>query len=358
MTQSRIRSALGVAVALSSAALVTSTVRAQSTAFTYQGSLEDGGAPAGGLHDFRVNLFNAASGGVAVGPPQCADDVDVIGGVFTLQLDFGQAYATTAERYLDIQVRRDTGLTCGDLTGYTTMAPRQQLTAAPFAGHALSAFALDAADGSPAGAVLVDDNGNVGIGTTTPTARLDVRGGAMLVESLGDQADLFWLASERSWVFRQEGTGASTALKLQSVGGGGNKNFLVQTDGFMGVGTTSPGAKLDVRGDVKLGATGEFFAVKSPSSDRTLRGSVLFNGTIDATRSSPGFTVTLNSTGVYTITFTTPFTSPPTVLVSGTAQCCRPRVTTTATGTAFVHVLDYTDDALTNAPFHFIAMGQ
>jgi hypothetical protein len=75
------------------------------------------------------------------------------------------------------------------------------------------------------------------------------------------------------------------------------------------------------------------------------------------TRSSTGFTVTHNSTGVYTISFTTPFTSPPTVIVSGTAQCCRPRVTTTATGSSFVHVLAYGTDVLTDAPFHFIAMG-
>jgi hypothetical protein len=64
-------------------------------------------------------------------------------------------------------------------------------------------------------------------------------------------------------------------------------DFGVQTDGLMGVGTTSPTAKLDVRGDVKLGASGEYDAVKSPASDRSIRGTVLFNGTIDATRSSP-----------------------------------------------------------------------
>lgn len=79
---------------------IVSTAAAQSTAFTYQGSLDDAGAPANGLHDFRVLLFNAASGGVVVGLPQCADNVDVIDGVFTLQLDFGQAYATTVERHL------------------------------------------------------------------------------------------------------------------------------------------------------------------------------------------------------------------------------------------------------------------
>jgi hypothetical protein len=39
------------------------------------------------------------------------------------------------------------------------------------------------------------------------------------------------LASEREWMFLQRGTGASTALELKSVGGGGNKNFHITTTG-------------------------------------------------------------------------------------------------------------------------------
>jgi hypothetical protein len=354
--QTRTRNSLAIA-ALSLAALTSSPARAESNAFTYQGSLDDAGVPASGLHDFRFLLFKAAApGGVVIAPPVCVDDVDVVDGVFTVELDFGPQYAT-GERHLQVSVRQDTGLSCADVSGFVVMDPRNHLTFTPKASHANSAFALDALDGSPANAVFVDNNGNVGIGTTTPTARLDVRGGAMLVENLGDQADLLWLASERSWVFRQEGAGAGAALKLQSIGGGGNKHFIVQTDGLMGVGTTSPTAKLDVRGDVKLGAGGEYYAVKSPANDRTLRGTILFNGNIDATRSSPGFTITKGSTGIYTINFTVPFTSPPTVIATGTAQCCRARVNGTLTTAAFIHVLDYDTDALTDTPFTFIAIG-
>jgi hypothetical protein len=108
---------------------------------------------------------------------------------------------------------------------------------------------------------------------------------------------------------------------------------------------------------VKLGASGEYYAVRSPAADRSIRGTILFNGTIDATRSSPGFTITHSSTGVYSINFTVPFASPPTVVATGTAQCCRARVTATATNTAFIHVLDYDTDALTDTPFTFIAVG-
>ena len=51
---------------------------AQSTAFTYQGSLDDGGAPASGLHDFRFRLFSVASGGTPIGSTLCVDNVSVV----------------------------------------------------------------------------------------------------------------------------------------------------------------------------------------------------------------------------------------------------------------------------------------
>ena len=313
MKHALIQRSLAFAAALLFVVLADSPACAQSTVFTYQGLLDDAGAPTSGLHDFRFRLFDAASGGVQIGSTLCVDNVNVTAGVFTVSLDFGQQYATTAQRHLEIEVRRDTGLSCANAAGFVVMAPRQELTATPMSSHANSAFALDAPDGSPTSAVFVDDSGNVGIGTTTPTARLDVRGGAMLVENVGDQADLLWLASERSWVFRQQGTGATTALKLESLGGGGNKNFIVQTDGFMGVGTTSPAAKLDVRGDIRFGSSGQFRAAAGVENLRLLRGTIDGNGSIIA---GTGFSSQRISEGFYAITFSTPFASVPTVTAS------------------------------------------
>lgn len=343
---------------LSAAVLLalSSGAHAQSTAFTYQGQLKNGSAPATGVFDLRFKLFDAAAGGTQVGTTQCVDNVAVTLGLFTATIDFGQQFAVPGGRFMEIEVRADTGLACATTTGYTVLTPRQALTATPLANHAKSAFALDAADGSPANALIVDNSGkvgigtaapthsvhianaaptialqdtdsttqqvgyvsyrdsgnverawvgyggvgdpdfqivntrpggdivlsalggNVGIGTASPTARLDVRGGPMLVENVGDQADLFWLASERSWVFRQEGVGATAGLKLQSIGGGGNKNFVIQTDGFVGIGTTAPAAKLHVVGTTRttvLEITGADLAEKFPATERLEPGMVV-----------------------------------------------------------------------------------
>lgn len=357
MRSACIRTGLALTAALSLVAFAHVPVRAQSTAFTYQGRLDDADTPAGGLHDFRFRLFDAASGGVQIGSTLCVDDVDVVAGIFTAQIDFGQQFATAAERHLEIEVRRDTGLPCADETGFILMSPRQQLTAAPVAIHANSAFSLDAADGSPASAVYVDDSGNVGLGTTAPTARLDVRGGAMLVENVGDQADLLWLASERSWVFRQHGIGSSAALKLESVGGGGNKNFVLQTDGYVGIGTTAPAGKLDVRGDIRLGTSGQYRAAGGPEGLSILRGSVRANGTVIT---GTGFTASRVLQGVYRITYSSAFAVAPTVVVSPRIPTSGgPRlVNTVNVSTSGFNVYAYlTNNTITDTEFDFVVLG-
>ncbi|MBS0197908.1 MAG: hypothetical protein JSR77_14225 [Planctomycetes bacterium] len=109
------------------------------TAFTYQGELNDGGVPASGLHDFRFRLYSPV--GVQLGSTLCADNVAVDGGRFTVQLDFGAQFSATTP-LLEIETRADTGRGCGDLGGFVILSPRQPVTAAPKATHALTADAL------------------------------------------------------------------------------------------------------------------------------------------------------------------------------------------------------------------------
>jgi hypothetical protein len=103
------------------------------TEFTYQGRLTNGGAPANGSYDFTFALYDDPTGGAQVGSTLTRDDVSVSEGLFTVTLDFGAVFDGTA-LYLEIAVRPG-----GDTGAYTTLAPRQPLTAAPYAGYALAA---------------------------------------------------------------------------------------------------------------------------------------------------------------------------------------------------------------------------
>ncbi|HZW11418.1 MAG TPA: hypothetical protein VFF69_16055, partial [Phycisphaerales bacterium] len=94
-------------------ALASAPSLAQSTAWTYQGRLNSGGSAASGRHDFRFTLFDVASGGSPIGTTQCADNVVVSDGPFTATVDFGQQFTTPADRFVEIEVRKDTGLDCG-----------------------------------------------------------------------------------------------------------------------------------------------------------------------------------------------------------------------------------------------------
>ncbi len=134
--------------------LVAASATAQplTTAFTYQGELRASGAPASGLHDLRFRLYDAASGGAQVGPTLCSDNLGLTNGRFTVDLDFGSQFSGQ-QRFLEIDVRADTGLTCGNGVGFITLAPRQPLTGAP---NAL--FALTAASASTASSAATATN--------------------------------------------------------------------------------------------------------------------------------------------------------------------------------------------------------
>ncbi len=103
------------------------------TAFTYQGRLTENGAPANGSYEFRFELRDAAAAGAAVGNAVTNSAVAVSNGVFTVAIDFGASPFTGAARWLEIGVRSN-----GVATAFTTLSPRQAITAAPYAVYALT----------------------------------------------------------------------------------------------------------------------------------------------------------------------------------------------------------------------------
>jgi hypothetical protein len=134
---------------------------AQSTAFTYQGRLNDGAAPANGLYDLTFALQAAESGSAQVGVTRTNLATAVSNGLFTVSLDFGGAFPGAA-RWLEIGVRTNSG------GNFVTLAPRQQLTATPYAITAGSATAY----AGPVGAGQISgflSPSNIGAGSITST---------------------------------------------------------------------------------------------------------------------------------------------------------------------------------------------
>jgi len=96
--------------------------------FTYQGQLVESGAPATGPVNLAFRLYDAANGGVQIGPEQAfanfSDFAD--GGEFTVELDFGAGAFPGAARWLEIRADGQ------------ALSPRLPVRATPYAMHAES----------------------------------------------------------------------------------------------------------------------------------------------------------------------------------------------------------------------------
>ncbi len=116
------------------------------TAFTYQGEVTNAGAPINGNVDLRFRLYSLAAGGVQIGNTLQATTV-AADGRFTVNLDFGAVpFSLGEERWLEIDVRSPAG---GGV--YTTLTQRQALKAAPYAMYALSGLQGPAGPQGPQG---------------------------------------------------------------------------------------------------------------------------------------------------------------------------------------------------------------
>lgn len=261
--------------------------------FTYQGRIKKDGNLVNGPCNMAFSLWDAATVGTQQGTTQSISNINVSEGLFTVQLNDSGQFGTNAfngqKRYLGISIQ------CPPSAPPTTLTPRQELTAAPYATHAQHASALYAVDGSPevhgalevngadfvlrgrGGGVgnnggraraLVDGgsadglivnyandfgkvaiNGNVGIGNTNPGRPLEVGN----INSASDGVIRYSHRDGpyyRSW---DVGTGDPGVF-------GENDNFgirdvtnnstrlVISHHGNVGIGTNNPAAKLDVAG--------------------------------------------------------------------------------------------------------------
>ncbi len=114
---------------------------------------------------------------------------------------------------------------------------------------------------------------NVGIGTTTPSAKLDVGGDFALSASASEAAHhtgLQRLSNGTSILWYGGGTG-NLQIKSGSTGPAGDR-MTITASGSVGIGTTSPQATLDVSGPVRMGAS-------VATCNSTIEGSQRYNST-------------------------------------------------------------------------------
>lgn len=213
-------------------AVLAGTAAAQTdTTFTYQGELKESGEPADGLFDMDFALWDAPGGGSQVGSTIEVVDQPISDGLFTVELDFGADVFDGSQLWLEIIVEG------------SILVPRQPVTRTPYSIQTRGIF--------------VDDDGNVGIGTLTPAAPLEVHnantGQIIRLESdktygyvhfregpttraylgYGDAGDLLVNALPDSFAI----DGLSSALHF-AVDSDATRGITVDTNGNVGIGTT------------------------------------------------------------------------------------------------------------------------
>lgn len=347
----------------------------QSVAFSYQGRLVTDGSTVNGRYDFRFTIHDSAEGDSPVSDPEMILAVGVTNGLFSALLNVPPGVFNGGPRWLAIAVR-----STGSNT-FTPLNPCQPITPAPYALTALNVPGLDGhslrgASGGPTNAVFADSAGNVGIGTSTPITRLQVVSAAndqlppRLESSSTDRFNAGWDfyhgTTGKGYVGVPDPNAPFAPDELLLFGGPGTRTTLwaggvrcltADTIGNVGIGTANAHGKLDVRGDVILGPNGEFDAVGSPERLCLIRGKVSSFGNILA---GTGFQVAHETKERYTITFSTPFTSPPVVTCTADLSAgikLLYMVGNVSARSADVFLWHSVTEEPRDANFHFIAIG-
>ncbi len=174
------RAIVAAAAAMLSVCASTASAQQIGSAFTYQGQLKTSGQPASGPFDMQFRLFSAATGGNQIGSTVSVANIAVTGGLFNTSLDFGFDAIDGQRRWLEISVKADAQVS------YTTLTPRQELSATPYA---LSAERLNLP-------FIQADASGIGIGTSGLFHIFqEASGHAIAGQSSGSGAGIFGMST-------------------------------------------------------------------------------------------------------------------------------------------------------------------
>ena len=124
----------------------------------------------------------------------------------------------------------------------------------------------------------IDPSGNVGIGTTSPLAKFQVGTSSALTNYQGGLVGMMLPTGSGTWIELADNSQFGTAFRISKESNTGiifNANgreiglkadaystamadaqFILKTSGNVGIGTTSPNAKLDISGSVNISGSG------------------------------------------------------------------------------------------------------
>ncbi len=316
------------------------------TGFNYQGQLIQNGTPVTGNVTLGFSLWDAASGGTQLGALQIAVNVSVTNGLFVVQLNdasqFGANPFNGDARWLQIEVCTDASCS----TSPTVLSPRQPINPTPYSRFSAGPWQLN-------GGALSFSGGNVGIGTASPNAPLELKSG------FGTEVLRFGLDSGDYHFLSTGFHGANPGLNflgfnLEHSSNDTRRVLTLRGDGSVGIGTDNPAATLDVIGNIYLGSGARYSVPGAEEDLKMVRGSINFNGIPTA---GCCYFVSHPLTGSYDITFSTPFTATPTV--TATTRGIFTVASTVALGSSSVRVNVYRNDASGSIDdsFDFIAIG-